>query len=103
MKRSNDRVINAVIERKEEAPIYYENDLSAKSQAKKKRARFQKENEHEERQKCSEEKTGEGKKETYSLRNCGSGIQSKRFNARDSFEWLSLIDFVSGSVGGSLC
>jgi hypothetical protein len=56
-----------MIERKEEASTYYENDLSAKSKAKKKRTRFQKKNEYEKRSQCVEEKTDKGKEETHSI------------------------------------
>jgi hypothetical protein len=53
--------------RKKEAPAYYENDISAESQAKEKRTRIQKADEHEERPQCPEEKTDERKEETHSI------------------------------------
>jgi hypothetical protein len=52
---------------KKEAPAYYENDISAESQTKEKGARFQKEDAHEKRPQCFEEKTGKGKKETHGI------------------------------------
>jgi hypothetical protein len=56
---------------KKEAPAYYENDISAESQAKEERTRFQKEDEHEKRPQCIEKKADKGKKETHSITSCG--------------------------------
>jgi hypothetical protein len=48
MRRNQTLVVKQRLSEKE-APAYYENDISAESQAKEKGARFQKEDEHEER------------------------------------------------------
>jgi ribonuclease P protein component len=61
--------------KKKEAPAYYENDIPAESQAEKKRTRLQKTDAYEERTQCSEEKTGQGKKKTHSIRDsCDSFV-----------------------------